>query len=165
MILQILSEHLPACQMMWCAVFKCNKMNGYTFMFSRHFYKGKQLLWLPIYFPGWCIHFKVGSTLKGKNLLLWSKFFPLRVDPHWEEKQKLYGRVASPENILNLLQIMHHDLTDRSFYIEGSYWRWYCGNRRRNGMSHRCAKNCRRDWSSYGRRKKWTTDTPPTGYA
>ena len=46
------------------------KMNGYTTMISYHFYKGKQLLGLPVCFPGQCRPFKIGSTLKGKNLLL-----------------------------------------------------------------------------------------------
>ena len=32
--------------------------------------KGRQCLCLPLYFPGQCIPFKLGSTLKEKNLLL-----------------------------------------------------------------------------------------------
>ena len=46
------------------------KVYEYTLMIFYHFYKGKQLLWLPVCFPGQCSPFKIGSTLKGKNLLL-----------------------------------------------------------------------------------------------
>ena len=54
-----------------------------------YFYKGKYLLWLPICFPGKCSRFKVGFTLKGKNLLTGSKFFSLKSwSLRWEAKRK-----------------------------------------------------------------------------
>ena len=28
------------------------KVCGYTFMFFPQFYKGRQILWLPVFFPG-----------------------------------------------------------------------------------------------------------------
>ena len=45
------------------------------------------------------IHFEKVSTLKGKNLLPGSKFFPFRVDPFSEWKQKHFDRVATPESV------------------------------------------------------------------
>ena len=42
----------------------------YISMIFCQFYKGKQLLLLPVCFPEQCRPFKIGSTLKGKNLLL-----------------------------------------------------------------------------------------------
>ena len=55
------------------------------------FNEGKQLLWLPVCFPGQCSPFKIGSTLKGKNLLLeeqilFYKSWPLM---KWEAKMKI----------------------------------------------------------------------------
>ena len=35
-----------------------------------------------------CLPSEKGSTLKGKNLLLGSKFFPFRVDPWYAGEQK-----------------------------------------------------------------------------
>ena len=47
----------------------------------------------------WTIQpFKIGSSIKGKYLLLGSKFFSLRVDPN-EIGGKMKTRVASPESI------------------------------------------------------------------
>ena len=48
------------------------KVNGYTSMFFAIFTKGNNLLGLPVYFFGWHSPSKMGSTVKGKNLLLWS---------------------------------------------------------------------------------------------
>ena len=72
-------------------------------MIFNHFYKGKQLLYLPACFCVQCSPFKIGSTLnlialrkaeivynfglsesnrvKGKNLLLGEQIFSLTVDP------------------------------------------------------------------------------------
>ena len=43
--------------------------------------------------------FKFGSTLKGKNLLPRSRFFPFRVDPFSEGTQKQFDEVTSPESV------------------------------------------------------------------
>ena len=40
------------------------------------------------------------STLEGKNLLLGSKFFPLRIDSLKRETKVKIGRVAFPDNVL-----------------------------------------------------------------
>ena len=40
----------------------------YISMIFNHFYKGKQLLWLPVCFPEPSHPFKIRSTLTGKNL-------------------------------------------------------------------------------------------------
>ena len=46
-----------------------------------HFYEGKQFLGLSVCFPGQGSPFKIGSILKGKNLLLGEQILYLRVDP------------------------------------------------------------------------------------
>ena len=51
-------------------------------MIVYHFYKGKQLLQLPVCFPGQCSPFKIGASLKGKILLLEEIFFSLIVGPY-----------------------------------------------------------------------------------
>ena len=49
----------------------------------------------------------MGSTLKckSKNLLLSSKFFPLRADPHEKGDKNENDRVPSPESILIYLTL------------------------------------------------------------
>ena len=46
------------------------KVKEYVSMIFCHFYKGKQLLCLPVCFSRQCSPLKIGSTLKRKNLLL-----------------------------------------------------------------------------------------------
>ena len=51
-------------------------------MIFHHLYKGEQILLLPVFFPYMKnIALKMGSTLKGKNLLLKEQILSLRVDP------------------------------------------------------------------------------------
>ena len=42
---------------------------------------------------------KKGSALKGKNLLLRSKFFLLRVDPSWEGLPRKQQGIMNPEAV------------------------------------------------------------------
>ena len=74
------------------------------------FYKGKQLLWLPICFPGQCSPFKIGSTLKGKNLLLKEQILFFKSWPllRWEAKMKIeellpWKRTHSPTAEIHVL--------------------------------------------------------------
>ena len=58
-------------------------------MFCAFFFcKGKHCLCLPDCFPSKCSPFIIVSTHKRKNLLLGSKFIPLRVDPDRDGKDK-----------------------------------------------------------------------------
>ena len=67
----------------------------YTSMIFCYFCKGKQLLWLPVCFPGQCSPFKIGSTHKGKNLVLGEHFFLLEVIPIYMGNNIENDRVAS----------------------------------------------------------------------
>ena len=49
--------------------------------FLCHFRKGGTLLWLPVFFSGWEISLQMGSSLKGKNLLLQEQILPFKLDP------------------------------------------------------------------------------------
>ena len=72
-------------------VHKQFKVYEYTSMIFLPFYKGKQLLWLPVCYSGQCSPFKKGSTLKGKNLLLMeqSLFYKSWFLMRWEAKMKI----------------------------------------------------------------------------
>ena len=52
----------------------------------------------------------MGSTLKGKNLLLGNKFFPPRVDSNFEEKQKMKMAELLPLKMYPLTQRFDDDL-------------------------------------------------------
>ena len=58
---------------------------GNPSMFFSCCFKGAQVSWLPVI--SWEDEANRGSTLKRQNLL-GSKFFPLRVDSHWEIRFK-----------------------------------------------------------------------------
>ena len=85
-----------------CEVMMCNKKNTnisstgmeilgtYSTMFSKKGYVTSCLLSYTLN-PS-----EKGSALKGKNLLQRSKFFPFKVDPCWQGRQKHFDKVASP---------------------------------------------------------------------
>ena len=74
------------------------KLYGFIFMLYPNFYEVKQLVWVPVCFHVQLNPPKKASTLKGKNLLLVSKFFPLRVDPI-EKKAKMKLAELRPQKI------------------------------------------------------------------
>ena len=74
------------------------KLIGYTSMFSRHFYKGKQLCNFEFSFMT-----KMELTLKGKNLLLWEQNL-VRADFPWKTEN---GRVTPHERVSTLQEIIN----------------------------------------------------------
>ena len=60
----------------------------------------------------------MGYTLKGKNLLPRSKFFPFRVDPYWQGRQKYLWQASLPKlsilfEILSLLKAFYTLVWDK----------------------------------------------------
>ena len=78
------------------------KVHGEASIFFNHFFRGRQLLWLPNCFPWWSSS-QMGSALKGKNLLQGEQILCFKVDHHWEGRQKWgdekENRVASVVNV------------------------------------------------------------------
>ena len=49
------------------------KLDGYTSIFFRYVFEGRQLSRLPVRFPGQSSLYKMGSTLKRKDSLRWEQ--------------------------------------------------------------------------------------------
>ena len=57
------------------------EVHGYAIMFIKHFFKGRQLLSVPVCSTRLCCISKMGSIVMGKNLLIMEQLVSERPDP------------------------------------------------------------------------------------
>ena len=86
--------HLLLCTAKTANNLECQKAkilgNSLIYMLLCHFYQGRQILWIPVCFPGW--HILQKWSLLFKQFVV-SKFFPVKIEPHWKAIQEGNGTV------------------------------------------------------------------------